>query len=94
MKDIPLLQKAIKETHGCDSKHLLSVAVKEYFKGQTAWEGNVEVFQLINHQKAQACYAWSYREGNHNKVVIVLELPPVDSPSTAVQVAIAAKGKR
>jgi len=25
MKDIPLLQKAIKETHGCDSRYVRSV---------------------------------------------------------------------
>ncbi len=94
MKDIQFLQKAIKETHGCDSRHIESVPIVEQFEGKTAWQGTVEVFDLIGHQKAKRAYAWTYRDGDQNKTVAVLEIPPVDSPQSAVKVAIASKARQ
>jgi hypothetical protein len=94
MKDIPLLQKAIKETHGCESIHVESVPVMEQFQGKIAWQGTVEVFYLIDHPKATRAYAWTYRDGNQNKTIAVLKIPPVDSPQRAVKVAIASLARR
>jgi hypothetical protein len=94
MKDIPLLQKAIKETHGCDSRHIESVPVVERFENKIAWQGRVEVFDLIGHPKAKRAYAWSYRDGDENKTIAVLGIPPADSPQNAVKVAIVSKGLR
>ena len=91
MKDIPLLKKAIKATHGCESLHVESVPVKEVCEGQTAWEGTVEVFHIVGHPKAKRVYAWIYLDGKQNKTIAVLELPPIDSPQSAVKVAIASK---
>jgi hypothetical protein len=87
------LQSAIRAIHGCDSHHLESVPVREVFNNLVAWEGVVEVFDLIDHPKAKRCYAWSYEDGDKIRSVTVLELPPVDSPETAVKVAIAAKAR-
>jgi hypothetical protein len=92
-KKITKLKDAIRATHGCESLHVESVRVKEIFEGQTGWQGAVEVFDLIGHPKAKRAYAWTYRDGDQNKTVAVLELPPVDSPQSAVKVAIAAKAK-
>lgn len=50
-------------------------------------------FALVGYPKAKYAYAWTYREGNQNKTVVVLKIPPVDSPQTAVKVAIAAKAR-
>jgi hypothetical protein len=91
---IKTLQEAIKATHGCDSQHLGSEQVCEEFDGQIAWQGTVEVFDLVGHPKAKRAYAWTYRDGDQNKTVAVLEIPPVDSPETAVKVAIAAKARK
>ena len=93
MKDIPLLQKAIKETYGCESKYVESVPILEHFKAKTVWQGTVEVFDLIGHPKAKRAYAWTYRDGTQNKTIAVLGIPPVDSPQSAVKVAIASKAK-
>ena len=82
MKDIPLLKKAIKATHGCESLHVESVPVKEVFEGQTAWEGTVEVFHIVGHPKAKRVYAWTYLDGKQSKTIAVLELPPIDSPQS------------
>jgi hypothetical protein len=43
--------------------------------------------------KAKRCYAWSAVENGEPKYTTVLEIPPVDSPESAVKVAIAAKAK-
>jgi hypothetical protein len=34
------------------------------FEGKTAWQGTVEVFDLIGHPKAKRAYAWTYRDGD------------------------------
>lgn len=75
--------------------HVATVPVKELFKGQTAWEGEVEVFDITGHAKAARCYAWGYPKdsGKGWEITTVLELPPVVSPQTAVKVAIAARAK-
>jgi hypothetical protein len=92
-KKITELKNAIRATHGCESLHVKSVPVKEVFNGETAWKGTVEVFDLVGHPKAKRAYAWSYRDGDQNKTIAVLGIPPVESPEGAVKVAIAAKGK-
>ena len=84
------LQKAIKATHGADSSHVETVPVRETFQGKTVWEGQVEVFNLLNHPKAKRCYAWAYDVETGSRTLAVLELPPVISPITAVRAAIAA----
>jgi hypothetical protein len=62
--DVKRLQKAIKEIRRCDSRHVESVPVVEQFEGQTAWQGMVEVFDLVGNPQATRAYARSYREGD------------------------------
>jgi hypothetical protein len=88
------LIKAIKATHGADAAHAETVPVKEVFRGQTAWEGNVEVFTITGHAKAKRCYAWGFEDKGEWAITSVLEIPPVDSPQTAVKVAIAAHARK
>ena len=93
-ENIKSFQVAIKDVHGCDSRHVESVPVHEVFQGQTAWQGTVEVFDLIGHEKAKRLYAWQYQGGPEEiKTVIVLGILPVDSPQIAVKVAIASKAR-
>ena len=82
------LQKAILNMHGCEAKHAETVSVHEVFRGETVWQGEVEVFDLIGHAKAERCYAWAHKTDNGKRYVAVLELPPVNSPETAVRAAI------
>jgi hypothetical protein len=92
-RKITKLKDAIRATHGCESLHVESVPLKEVFEGQTAWEGTVEVFDLVAHPQAKRAYAWSYRDGDQNKTIAVLGIPPVDSPQSAVKASIAAQAK-
>ena len=65
--------------------------VHEVFQGKTAWQGVVEVFDLTGHPKAKRTYAWSHLDGDKDqstRYVAVLEIPPVESPQTAVRASI------
>lgn len=85
------LVKAFRDLHGCEAKHIETVPVMERFQGKTVWEGDVEVFALSGHPTASRGYAWAYDKAKGSEVVAILELPPVISPKTAVQVAIVGK---
>src|SRR5438067_1254916 len=88
-------QGIISAIDGYPCVHVASEPVHEVFQGQTAWQGTVEVFDIIGHPRAKRVYAWQYEDDDgQTKTVTVLEIPPVDSPQSAVKVAIAAKGKR
>ena len=63
----------------------------QIIKGQTVWEGDVEVFDLHDHPKADRVYAWSHDTGDPDNPqhITVLHIPPATTPLRAVQVAIA-----
>lgn len=91
---IEKLRDAIETMHRCKAVHLASEVVIELFRGEVAWDGVVETFDLTGHPKAKRCHAWSYEDKGETQFVTVLELPPVDSPESAVRVAIAAEARR
>jgi hypothetical protein len=82
------LRAIIKRLHGVESRHVESVPVLETFKGQTVWEGVVEVFELVGHPKASRLYAWVQDADGKKRHFMVLHVAPVDSPQTAVRAAI------
>lgn len=85
------LQVTVSQLHNCGAVWRESVPVHEVFQGKTLWRGDVEVFDLTGHPKAKRAYGWSHPDGADNKTerfVAVLEIPPVDSPETAVKMAI------
>ncbi|HSE17599.1 MAG TPA: hypothetical protein VLB46_11130 [Pyrinomonadaceae bacterium] len=45
------LQEVIERLHGSRATRVESVPIKEEFQGQTVWEGEVEVFDLLDHPK-------------------------------------------
>ena len=95
MKDIRSLKDAIEVIHRCKASYGGSKTVKEVFRDQTAWEGEVEIFDLSGSPKAKRCYAWYYTDDNGEKYyTAVLEIPPVDSPESAVKIAIASQSNQ
>jgi hypothetical protein len=96
MNDIPKIQDAIRQMHGCASTFIESVPIEERFNGQLVWGGSVLVFDLQGHPKASRCFAWSHLDGKDDgqtRYVAVLNLPPVDTPRKAVQAAIVSQLK-
>jgi hypothetical protein len=90
------LRKAIKAVHGLDAAHIQTVPVKEVFRGEVAWQGEVEVFNVTGHAKAKQCFAWGVRRADDKgwDVTAVLGVPPVTSPELAVKAAIAAHARQ
>jgi|SRR6185369_14252759 len=84
------LKAVFLKLHGCDADYVETVPVIEQFQGETIFQGDVEVFDLVGHPKATRGYGWGYTttEGGGRRYFTVLELPPVDSPQTAVKAAI------
>jgi hypothetical protein len=84
------IQAAFLKLHGCEASYVETVPVVEEFQGTTVWQGDVEVFDIRGHPKATRGYGWGYvtTEGGGRRYFTVLELPPVDSPQTAVKAAI------
>ena len=92
---IERLQNAIRKSNHCESKYIETVTVSESFQSfqhDTNWQGDVAVFEICGHPQAQRAYAWSCAPIKEEmRYVVVLEIPPVNSPQTAVQAAIAAQ---
>jgi hypothetical protein len=86
------LQVTISHLHKCGALWRATVPVHEVFQGKTLWQGDVEVFDLTGHPKAKRCYGWSY--GEPEEFITILELPPVDSPESAVKVGVAYQVKK
>jgi len=91
---IAKLKEAIETMHRCKAQHVGSEPVIDLFRGEVAWDGVVETFNIEGHPKAKRCYAWSVSENGEPKYTTVLEIPPVDSPESAVKVAIAATSRK
>ncbi|HEV2379190.1 MAG TPA: hypothetical protein VG206_05265 [Terriglobia bacterium] len=86
------LQSIIRKLHGAEATHVKTVPVKDTFRGQTVWEGLVEVFELKGHPKAKMLYAWSHDTDDPKQPkrhVTVLHVHPITSPLLAVRAAIA-----
>jgi hypothetical protein len=92
---IARLQNAIRQLSDCESRYVETVKVSESFQSfqkNTNWQGDVTVFEILDHPQAQRAYAWCCDPVNKEiRYVVVLDIPPVNSPQTAVQAAIAAQ---
>jgi hypothetical protein len=91
MNYIEELRDVIRRLHGAEATHVESVPVKETFKGETVWEGIVEVFDLTGHETAHRVYAWAHETDDPDKPirhVTVLHLHPIKSAQDAVRAAI------
>ncbi len=90
MNDINELTDVIRKLHGVEATHVETVPVKETFRGETVWEGHVEVFN-IDHPQTSRIYAWSHDtddSASPRRHVTVLHLPPAITPLRAVQASI------
>jgi hypothetical protein len=90
---IEKLQDVISQRHGCECSWIDSLPVHDIFRGQIIWDGSVEVFRLIGHPKARIAYAWIDHEERHcagELIETILEIPPVDSPLSAVWASMTA----
>jgi hypothetical protein len=75
---------AIRKMHGSECQLVARERVHETFEGDTLWEGEVLIFDLLDNALATRCYAWEV----DGRVTAVLHTGPIDSPLRAVQASI------
>jgi hypothetical protein len=86
------LRATIQRIHQCTASHTRTERVREMADGRVLFEGNVEVFALLGHDRALRCYAWGHlHAAGQWEVTTVLAVPPVISAPTAVLAAIASE---
>lgn len=88
---IERLKLAVEKRYNCRAEWIGTGPVKEVVEGKTIWEGSVETFVLMSHSKAKHAYAWKRDQkagSEDNNIVTALGIQPVDSPQTAVKLAL------
>lgn len=84
------LSKAIAVMHECRCIHFGSEEIEEKHDGETVWQGQVEIFQLEGHPDTNVAYGWGWTDDEDEiQFIGVLNVPPIESASDAVQAAIA-----
>jgi hypothetical protein len=86
------LKQAVELQHGGTATHVQSTPVHESCKGQTVWNGAVQVFDLEGSPGgASRAYAWSYGlPDGQRRMLTVLHGGPITGPREAVQSVMAA----
>ena len=57
MTDVDKLVQVIRDLHGVEATHVRSESVRETFRGETVWDGIVEVFDVRGHPVASQAFA-------------------------------------
>lgn len=86
-------QLAVERATGSAVEHLESVPVVETFRGETVWNGTVEVFSVASPPPERA-YGWAVEGKTETEYVAVLGNPPVDSPIAAVRAWLVSENKK
>ena len=84
------IAEVLASKEGSPCRFVQAVKVTERFNGKVAWQGTVLVFAL-NRPPDELCYSWV--DPDTERLVTVLNRPPVESPETAVRAYIMAQGK-
>ena len=87
------ITQAVESTVEGAVTHRESVPVVETFRGQTIWEGVVEVFDVATPPPAVA-YGWAVESDKGPQYVAVLGKPPADSPLAAVRVWLVSESRK
>ena len=83
------LIEAIRRNFDCDATWLRSEHVHEEWRGETVWEGDVQICAIKGYPKAELAYAWSWQtEDGTARSTAVLGEGPVSSAGDAVRAAV------
>lgn len=94
MNDPRRLAAVIREMHGCQATHQCSERVTETFRGETVWDGVVEVFSITGRDDTDTAYAWTYEDDGKLHHLAVLGVPPINSAQDAVRAAVVAEARK
>jgi len=83
-------RQAVEGLHDCQATYKEKTYVTETIEDESVWDGDVYIFDLEGHPKAEIAYAWSshIKGSNNRQFYAVLHIPPVQSAQDAVRAAI------
>jgi hypothetical protein len=87
------ITRAVESTVNGAVTHRESIPVVETFRGQTVWQGMVEVFDVAQPPPAVA-YGWAVESDKGPQYVTVRGEPPADSPLAAVRVWLVSEARK
>jgi hypothetical protein len=93
MNYLPGIQKAVEKAAKCHVSHLGSQALIETIRGETIWEGTVEIFTLYKPPPKMA-YGWALDDNGEPRYIVVLGTPPINMAIDAVRAWIASQAKQ
>jgi hypothetical protein len=86
---IKLLQTAFMRGYGVEAAHVKSVPVRDTFRGQIAWEGIVDIFDIKGHPDVRRGYGWpSSEKDGEVQYTTVLGKSPIGNALSAVRAFI------
>ena len=88
---IEMIKKAVEQDVGGRAQHIVSTPVREVFRGETAWEGIVETFDISLNPKVKRCYGLMYRDGDETRYASIAATDDINSPELAVKAFIASQ---
>ena len=89
------LAKEIERIHESPALWEATVPVREVVDGEVIFDGKVDVYLLVGHDKAKRCYAWiSVTSAGETRLHTMLEIPPIVSAADAVRTAAASTDRR
>ena len=83
---ITRLQATIQHLHQCGVVHCETVAVREEFRPNVFWQGDVEIFEVTGHPHVKRCYGWYF--GQPEKFIALVDLPSVSDAKSAVRIGM------
>lgn len=86
------LLNAIERRSGVSATYLQTQPIKVSMDGVVQWKGKVEVFQLKDHPAAKQAFGWGFLNAQKKmEYIVVVGVPPLDSPLQAVKAFIASR---
>jgi hypothetical protein len=83
---IARLQATIQHLHQREAVHCETVAVREEFRPNVFWQGDVEIFKFTGLPHAKRCYGWYF--GQPEEFIALVDLPSVSDANSAVRVGM------
>jgi hypothetical protein len=86
------LMDAIELNGNCKATYVHTQPVRIILEGKVLWKGRVEVFDLKGHAFSKRAFGWTIRhKEKKSENIIVMGIPPLDTPLMAVKAFLASR---
>jgi hypothetical protein len=82
--EIAELWREVEARHACKARFVRKKQTLASVGCIELWNGDVYLFELLDHPKTKLCYAWAYRREGERHIHTVLRIHPVLNASDAI----------